>query len=1089
MPDAERWQQIQEIYYAALERDPSDRTVFLDEACAGDEQLRSEVNSLLSCHDEASGFLASPAIEVAAKALAEEHPRPTGDKLGTYKLISLLGRGGMGEVYLAEDTRLGRKVALKLLDPSLITNPQLRARFFREAQLASALDHPNICTIHEIGEGEGRLFISMQYVEGRTLKQTIGNRALALDSFISIALQVADALSAAHERGIVHRDIKSTNIIITPRGQAKVLDFGLAKLIENIESRDDELTRTGAVMGTPSYMSPEQARGERADARSDIFSFGVVLYEMATGRLPFRGKSQAETMNAVINLPHKPANDLNRDTPLEIAAIIDCALAKQPSARYCSIKELIDELRRFASLSPSVSHRSGIPDGVVVPYVPATPKTFLSRLKQRAQGSITKSSMKKRVAIIVAVVLIVAAAAYWFLRRSANMKWARQQIPRIEELARARNFFEAYDLAMKVRDYLPDDPTIARLMPTISDTLSVTTEPSGARVYLKRFAPDENGNFPPRQLLGTTPIANQQIARGDYLVAIEKDGYAIVERTISGAPWKDLLGYIMPPPIKVESKLIESSKIPDRMVAVPGGDYRIVAWRRPTEARVRLNDYFIDKYEVTNREYKEFISAGGYLNKKYWKHPFVKDGRELSFEEAMHEFKDRTGLPGPRSWSGQDYPEGKANYPATDITWYEAAAYAEFRGKSLPSIFQWEKAARNGQAIHSGLTMPWGILETTDLRANFRSSGTMPVDSFEFGVSPFGCYNMAGNVSEWCLNEASNGFITSGGAWGDTPYLFGYYGAYPGFYNSNKLGFRCALNLPGAVGDQGGMKLRSEDEIPTYTPAPEATVRSWFKYYDYERAPLDAQVVEVKETNDWRREKVTFNGAGGERAIAYLYLPKNSQGPLQVIQVKPAGDVERRFRSLPDSIELNYTSFVKAGRAVFAVVLKGYIERDVPADAVAPNPETVEFLEEMANNVIDERRGLDYLETRGDIDMGRIALFTPSSTGFGHILAAVEQRYRTVALQGAAVRKYHLQWKPEVNPINFVPLIKAPKIQIHGLYDEAEPFKTEGEPLFKLLREPKKLVTFEGGHIPPPELFFPLMSAWLDEKMGPVRHD
>jgi serine/threonine protein kinase/formylglycine-generating enzyme required for sulfatase activity len=1084
MTTAELWQKIQSIYHAALERRPEERSAFLDQACGGDVSLRREIDSLLSSHDEAGSFLNTPATQLAAIDLAAEQAYPkTGSRIGPYKLVSLLGRGGMGEVYLAEDTRLGRKVALKLLDTSLITNLQLRARFLREAQLASSLDHPNICTIHEIGEHAGQMFIAMQYVEGKTLKQAIDSRPLGFDGLVSVSLQIADALALAHERGIVHRDIKPTNIIVTPRGQVKVLDFGLAKLIESHEESEDTLTRTGAVMGTPAFMSPEQARGKGADHRSDIFSFGVVLYEMATGALPFKGQSQAETMNAVINLPHVPASELNRDVPLDVATIIDRALAKRPDDRYKTMRDLIADLRRAAGLSSGLRNRSDVPDGVIVPYVPTSRETVFNRLERTLHLS---PSRKWRAALAILLVLVIAVAAVWLIQRNADLKRASRQLPQLEELAKAGRFFEAYDLATSLEQHLPDDPTIARLMASISVPLTAATDPPGARVYLRRFAP--NGMFPERNLVGTTPITDKKVARGDYVIYVEKEGYATVERTVSGGGFIRETGYMPPPsPIKIDERLIESSRVPDRMVYVAGGDYRLSAWRRPTDERVRLGGFFIDRYEVTNQEFKEFINGGGYLRRELWKHTFIKAGRELKWEEAMRELRDRTGLPGPRSWSGQNYPEGRAAHPVTEITWYEAAAYAEFRGKRLPTMFEWEKAARNGQSSFAGLTLPWGLSgETTDHRANFKSAGTSPVDSFEFGMSPFGCYNMAGNVGEWCLNETTEGFITAGGSWEDPAYLFGYYGTYPPFHSSNKLGFRCAATAADGAGDQGAMKINIANEVPVYTPASESTVRGWFKYYDYEKSPLDAEVIETIETQDWRREKVAYGGADGERVVAYLYLPKNHKGPFQVVHFIPAADVARRIRPLPDSIQSFCPSIIKSGRAIFGVVLKGYIERDLPAGYVDPSPDRVEYVEQSARHIIDMRRGLDYLVTRGDVDAQRIALFAPSVSGYPFILPAVEGRYRSVVFCGSSIRKYHLQWKPEVSPINFAPQIRQPKLMMHGRYDEAAPLKTEGEPLFKLYREPKRLFLYEGGHVPSQEVFVPALSAWLDETMGPV---
>jgi hypothetical protein len=344
-------------------------------------------------------------------------------------------------------------------------------------------------------------------------------------------------------------------------------------------------------------------------------------------------------------------------------------------------------------------------------------------------------------------------------------------------------------------------------------------------------------------------------------------------------------------------------------------------------------------------------------------------------------------------------------------------------------------------------------------------------------------------VAEWCLNETSEAFITSGGSWEDPFYLFGYYGAYPGFYSSNKLGFRCVLNLPGSVSDQGARKIRLEEEVPNYRAASEASVRSWLRYYEYERTPLDPQIVDVVETQEWRREKITYNGAGGERALAYLYLPKNFRGPFQVINFMPAGDVFNRGRTLTESTEANLAPHIKSGRAVFTVVLKGFLERDLPPDYRSPATETIEFVEKAAQMIKDVRRGLDYLEMRSDIDSGKMAYLAPSSANFQLILPAVETRYRTVIFQGSGLRKYMGQWIPAANPINFVGLIKVPKLMLQGRYDEASPLKTEAEPLYQMLREPKRLTIFEGGHIPAPQIAVPTLNNWLDETLGPVRHE
>jgi eukaryotic-like serine/threonine-protein kinase len=374
----ERWRQVDELFEAALDCPATERAAFLERACQGDEELRRELESLLLADRRADSFIESPPARVAADLFIDDQRKPErGERLAHYEILEQIGAGGMGEVYLARDTNLGRKVALKLLPPSLHADSQQRARFFREAQLASALDHPNICTIHEVGQASGRLFIAMQYVEGKTLKQVINAHSLKLDALLSISLQAADALAAAHDQGIIHRDIKSANLIVTPRGQVKVLDFGLAKLrgrhgLADASRAESELkailTRTGAVMGTPSYMSPEQARGERVDARSDIFSLGVVMYEMTSGNVPFRGKSQAETMNAVINEAHRPVAEFNEGIPAQLSAVIDRALSKAPADRYQNMAEMLRELRQVGREVGLLG--SSDSQGVVIPYVP-----------------------------------------------------------------------------------------------------------------------------------------------------------------------------------------------------------------------------------------------------------------------------------------------------------------------------------------------------------------------------------------------------------------------------------------------------------------------------------------------------------------------------------------------------------------------------------------------------------------------------------------------------------------------------------------------------------------------------------------------
>jgi predicted ATPase/predicted Ser/Thr protein kinase len=350
---AERWRQIDQLLKTALEKEPSERADFLGRVCGGDEGLRREVEALLEADQQAGTFLGTPALQVAAEGLGQQAARSfVGQRFGFYEILSLLGKGGMGEVYLARDSRLGRNVALKLLPAELTRDPGRLRRLEREARAASALNHPNILTIYEVGENEGAYFIAAEFIEGQTLRQWMAGRRLTLHEMLEVAIQVSAALAAAHQAGIVHRDIKPENLILRPDGYVKVLDFGLAKLVDPTAPSERQTisnltTEAGLVLGTVHYMSPEQALGQQVDSRTDLFSLGTVLYEMACGARPFEGQSVTAIVDAILHKIPIPARQMNPELPVELEGILAKALEKRWEVRYQTAAELQADLKRL----------------------------------------------------------------------------------------------------------------------------------------------------------------------------------------------------------------------------------------------------------------------------------------------------------------------------------------------------------------------------------------------------------------------------------------------------------------------------------------------------------------------------------------------------------------------------------------------------------------------------------------------------------------------------------------------------------------------------------------------------------------------
>ncbi len=412
MSDPARWQRLQIIVQSALERPADERAAFVAEACGGDDDLRREAASLLEREGRADEFLANP-LDVHAAADQSRGPAlVSGQAIAHYRIVKAIGAGGMGEIYLAHDTRLDRQVALKILPTELAVDASRRSRFAREAKAVAALNHPNIVTVYAVEEADGRHFITMELVKGKTLAELLPSKGFSLKQFFNIAVPLADAIAAAHQQGITHRDLKPANIMVREDGQLKVLDFGLAKATGDLANRGaDAFTRSatqpGQIAGTPAYMSPEQAEGKTIDTRSDIFSLGVLFYEMLTGERPFAGETAAAVVSSILRDTPRPVSELLPDMPRELGRLVHRCLAKDPFGRYQSVIDL-----RHALEETKQDVDSGVRDSTISP------------------GQTTARSLTTPLAVVAAALVAILAGAWWLMmgRGSADpLKTPRPQ--------------------------------------------------------------------------------------------------------------------------------------------------------------------------------------------------------------------------------------------------------------------------------------------------------------------------------------------------------------------------------------------------------------------------------------------------------------------------------------------------------------------------------------------------------------------------------------------------------------------------------------------------------------------------------------
>jgi len=1061
------------------------------------EQITTWKRHLRLCDICATGFVR---IRTGLKDTPPSKPQspatenaPRGDRIvgglepnimiGDFRIENRLGSGGMGTVYQALQLSLNRRVALKVLPPGLAVSPEAVKRFHREARAAAKLHHTNIVAIYAEGEEKGTCYYAMEMIEGRSLDLVIedlrtakargtgpqsptaaknstagekiheddarktasqtsthltagGTTQRYFDAVARLIADVADALDYAHKKGIIHRDVKPSNLMLANDGRLSLMDFGVARMLE---SRG--ITLAGSLVGTPHYMSPEQigAAPDMLDHRTDIYSLGVTLYELLTLELPFSGDNREQIIARIPRKEPRRPRQINDRIPLDLETICCKALEKDPARRYQSARTFAEDLRRYLDRYTIRAKRSG-------------PIYRILKFVRRH---------KLPVAMTAAIVLATTTAGLTAWKYFTS-RWAQEQvIPQVRSMVDKGKYFDAFELALKAERFVPDDPTLAALWPKFADMMSIDTNPTGAQIYVKRYE-QASGKW---KRIGRSPISKVRLPRGLYRWKLTKPGYATLEfreSTTSGT---------------VSFELLKKNEIPAEMTPVPGGRRRLDLTGM-SHYRMELDNYFIDRYEVTNRQFKQFVDAGGYSRQEYWKQQFVEDGVVLSWSDAMRLFRDRSGSPGPSHWTNGSYAPGKGDYPVGGISWYEAAAYAEFTGKRLPTIYHWSRAGISG-GRYAGTVIP---------HSNFDRQGTARAGDYQ-GMGNYGTYDMAGNVREWCWNKArdSKRYIL-GGACNEPDYMFVSPVSMDPFDRSETNGFRCIKNAPGTTAAKEALDqaLCLDRDYSRQSPISEEEFLLYKKtLYSYEKTPLNEVIVSSDDSaQHWRHETITFDAAyGSERMIAHLFLPRNASAPYQTVIYFPGNSalMLNQFSAgrVPEFI-------LKSGRAVLYPVYKGTYERN---DAMLTNRPNMSL--SYRDHVIwwskDLGRSIDYLELRDDIDSKKLGYYGFSwGAIMGAVFPAVEHRLKACVLVGGGF--YFERCLPEVDQINFAPHVKTPVLMLNGRYDSVLPPDRSQKPMFELLgtdEKDKSHKLFESGHLPR-EYVNEETVKWMDRYLGPV---